>query len=88
MPVLGHQFHKQNRLASKQEVYDLAFPMISHVLQHFGSYRVMFASNFPMDRVSTSLVNIIDAFSDAVVAYNPHALEQVFHHNAKQFYRL
>jgi len=88
MPVLGHQFHKQNRLASKQEVYDLAFPMIGHVLQYFGSYRVMFASNFPMDRVSTSLVNIIDAFSDAVVAYNPHALEQVFHHNAKQFYRL
>ena len=88
MPVLGHQFHKQNRLASKQEVYDLAFPLISHVLQHFGSYRVMFASNFPMDKVSTSLVNIIDAFSDAVMACDASALERVFHHNAKQFYRL
>lgn len=88
MPVLGHQFHKQNCLASKQEVYDLAFPLISHVLQHFGSYRVMFASNFPMDKVSTSLVNIIDAFSDAVVACDASALERVFHHNAKQFYRL
>lgn len=88
MPVLGHQFHKQNRLASKQEVYDLAFPLISHVLQHFGSYRVMFASNFPMDKVSTSLVNIIDAFSDAVVACDASALERIFHHNAKQFYRL
>ncbi|MDN5513033.1 amidohydrolase [Acinetobacter sp.] len=88
MPLLGHQFHKQNRLASKQEVYDLAFPLISHVLQHFGSYRVMFASNFPMDKVSTSLVNIIDAISDAVVACDASALERVFHHNAKQFYRL
>lgn len=88
MPVLGHQFHKQNRLASKQEVYDLAFPLISHVLQHFGSYRVMFASNFPIDKVSTSLVNIIDAFSDAVMACDASALERVFHHNAKQFYRL
>lgn len=88
MPVLGHQFHKQNRLASKQEVYDLALPLISHVLQNFGSYRVMFASNFPLDRVSSSLLNIIDAFSDAVVACDPNALERVFHHNAKQFYRL
>ncbi|CAB1214214.1 amidohydrolase family protein [Acinetobacter bouvetii] len=88
MPVLGHQFHKQNRLATKQEVYDLTLPLISHVLKNFGPYRVMFASNFPMDRVSTSLVNIIDAFSDAVLAYDPNALQQVFHHTAKQFYRL
>ena len=88
MPVLGHQFHKQGRIASKQEVYDLAMPLITHVLKSFGTYRVMFASNFPMDRVSTSLVNIIDAFSDAVIAYDPNALQQVFHHNAKQFYHL
>ena len=88
MPVLGHQFHKQGRIASKQEVYDLAMPLITHALKSFGTYRVMFASNFPMDRVSTSLVNIIDAFSDAVMAYDPNALQQVFHHNAKQFYHL
>ena len=88
MPVLGHQFHKQGRVASKQEVYDLTMPLITHVLRSFGTYRVMFASNFPMDRVSTSLVNIIDAFSDAVIAYDPNALQQVFHHNAKQFYHL
>lgn len=79
---------RENILVRWQEVYDLAFPLISHVLQHFGSYRVMFASNFPMDKVSTSLVNIIDAFSDAVVACDASALERVFHHNTKQFYRL
>ncbi len=88
MPVLGHRFHKEGRLASKQEVFDLAHPMITHALTCFGIYRVMFASNFPMDSVSTSLVNIIDAFSDVVAAYEPDALERVFHHNAKQFYRL
>lgn len=88
MPVLGHQFHKQGRLASRQEVYDLASPLINHALNCFGAQRVMFASNFPMDRVSSSLVNIIDAFSDAVVAHDPNALEQVFHHTAKQFYAL
>lgn len=88
MPVLGHTFHQQKRLASKAEVFDLVYPMIIHALQSFGTYRVMFASNFPMDSVSTSLLNIIDAFSDVVAAYHPDAIEQVFHRNAMQFYRI
>jgi L-fuconolactonase len=88
MPILGHGFHKKRRLAGKDEVFDLAYPMIHHVLNCFGKYRVIFASNFPMDSVSTSLVNIIDAFSDAVAAYDPDALLHVFRHNAKQFYRM
>ena len=31
---------------------------------------------------------LTDATSDIVAAYHPNALQQVFHHNAKQFYRL
>ncbi|CAM9173077.1 amidohydrolase family protein [Acinetobacter bereziniae] len=88
MPVLGHQFYKNKQLASKQQIIDLVAPLILHALESFGTYRVMFASNFPMDRVNTSLVNIIDAFSDIVMQYDENALENVFHHNAKQFYRL
>ena len=88
MPVLGHQFYKKKQLANKQQIIDLVAPLILHALESFGTYRVMFASNFPMDRVNTSLVNIIDAFSDIVHQYDENALEKVFHHNAKQFYRL
>ncbi|KAF1019636.1 MAG: hypothetical protein GAK29_03848 [Acinetobacter bereziniae] len=88
MPVLGHQFYKKKQLASKQQIIDLVAPLFLHALESFGTYRVMFASNFPMDRVNTSLVNIIDAFSDIVMQYDENALEKVFHHNAKQFYRL
>ena len=88
MPVLGHQFYKKKQLANKQQIIDLVAPLILHALESFGTYRVMFASNFPMDRVNTSLVNIIDAFSDIVQQYDENALEKVFHHNAKQFYRL
>ena len=75
-------------MGSEMCIRDSAHPMITHALACFGTYRVMFASNFPMDSVSTSLINIIDAFSDVVAAYDPDALERVFHHNAKQFYRL
>ena len=88
MPVLGHHFHRKHQLASKEQVFELVHPLITHALQSFGRYRVMFASNFPMDSVSSSLVNIIDAFSDVVAAYDPDALEQVFRKNAMQFYRV
>lgn len=79
---------QKNQTASAEQTFDLVRPMISHVLQCFGPYRVMFASNFPMDRVNVSLVNIIDAFSNAVAVYDPNALEQVFRQTAKQFYRI
>lgn len=88
MPVLGHQYYQNRRLASKHEIFELVHPLITHVLQYFGPYRVMFASNFPMDKVNTSLVNIIDAFSDVVSAYNPNIVELVFNRNARQFYRI
>lgn len=88
MPVLGHTFHQQRRLASRQQMIDLLSPMILHALNSFGSDRVMFGSNFPIDKVSTSLVSLIDAYSDIVAGYEPGALENIFYHNAQQFYRL
>ena len=88
MPVLGHDFHQQKRLASKQELVERATPLIQHALDCFGSKRVMFASNFPMDSVSSSLTNIIDAFSDIVQDYNENALKPIFYENAKAFYKL
>ncbi len=88
MPVLGHDFHTQKRLATKQELVECAAPLIQHALYCFGSGRVMFASNFPMDSVSSSLTNIIDAFSDIVQAYDENALKSIFYENAKRFYRL
>lgn len=88
MPVLGHQYYRDQKLANKQQVFELVLPLISHVLKSFGSYRVMFGSNFPMDAVNSSLDTIIDAFSDAVTAFDPDALEHVFRLNALQFYRI
>ena len=52
--------------------------LIQHALDCFGSGRVMFASNFPMDSVSSSLTNIIDAFSDIVQYYDENALKSIF----------
>ena len=88
MPVLGHHFHQQRQLASKAQLIELATPLIQHALKCFGRDRAIFASNFPMDRVSANLVDIIDAFSDIVHSHDENALKSVFYDNAKGFYRL
>src|SRR5690606_36477623 len=86
MRVLGHDFHTQKRLASKQELVERATPLIQHALYCFGSKRAMFASNFLMDSVSSSLTDIVDAFSDIVQDYDENALKPIFYENAKRFY--
>lgn len=88
MPVLGHQYYQYNKRATKQEIVDLTTPLIIHALQSFGSYRVMFASNAPMDLVNIQLPVLIDAWTDIVAQYDPNAVSRVFRTNAKQFYRL
>lgn len=88
MPVLGHQFYQYNKRATKQEIIDLTTPLVMHALQCFGSYRLMFASNFPMDSVNVNLVDLIDAWTDIIAQYDPDAVSRIFRTTAKQFYRL
>ena len=88
MPVLGHRFHQSGQVAHKEEIISLSTPLIQHALDCFGTHRVMFASNFPMDSVSTNLENIIDAFSYIIQQIDPSALKAIFHDNAQTFYRL
>ncbi len=82
-------FIKKNGWPAKLEVFDLAYPLITscfyNALALIGS---CLPQNFPMDSVSTSLVNIIDAFSDAIAVSHPEALSLIFRGHAKQFYRL
>lgn len=88
MPVLGHQFHKSQHVASKDEIISLVYPLIQHAYECFGAERMMFASNFPMDSVSTTLENIIDGFSNIVQQIDAAALKPIFYDNAKLFYQL
>lgn len=88
MPVLGHDFYQTRTLATKADVIERVMPLIQHALQCFGKNRIMFASNFPMDRVNADLSTLLDALSDIVHTLDSTALQPVFYHNAKAFYRL
>ncbi len=60
-------------------------PIVETVLSQFGPHRVMFGSNFPVDKLYSSYATLFTAFQDLV----PNGAKQaVFHDTAARFYRL
>lgn len=88
MPVLGFGFEKRKSLANLNEVVDAIGPSTEFVLNTFGVDRCMFASNFPMDKVSTTYENLYDAYFKIVSSYSKENKQRLFANNAIDFYNL
>ena len=88
MPVLGHRFHMRGEEAPVDTLIELLTPFIEHALGTFGAERMMFASNFPMDKVSTSFTNLMQAYLTMLQPQGEPAMRKVFHDNAQMFYRM
>lgn len=88
MPILGHTFYQRRQLASAEQMVNLLSPLIKHAIQAFGIHRIIYASNFPMDKVNTSLTNLMDAYVQMISPYGDAALQAIFKDNATAFYRL
>ena len=69
------------RLEDNREVFAI-------VLRHFGVHRVMFASNFPVDGLVTSLDTLLQAFKDLSRSLSPEHRLKLFCDNAVRRYRL
>lgn len=88
MPVVGWGFEHRHQPVSQQELLDAFAPHCRFVLQQFGVERCLFASNFPMDKVSLSLRQLYELYK-AVVADRPEADQRrLFAENARRVYRL
>ncbi|MCH7335106.1 amidohydrolase family protein [Acinetobacter sp. NIPH 2699] len=88
MPVLGHTFYKENRTATISEMVHLLAPLIQHAIEVFGTDRVMFASNYPMDKPNASLTDLIQAYITIIQPYGTQAMYSIFRQNAANFYQL
>ena len=86
MPVLGFDFHLRQHRAGVAEVVDAIGPHIEYGLKIFGADRCMFASNFPMDKVSVSFESLYDAYFQLVANYSPADQQKLFMDNAVSFY--
>lgn len=88
MPVLGAGYERRESLPQAEEIAELLAPMVEHALAVFGVERCMYASNFPMDRVSASMENILDAFAFLIKPQGEAAMQKIFRDNARTFYKL
>ncbi|WP_284293228.1 amidohydrolase family protein [Luteimicrobium album] len=63
-------------------------PLVEGVIEVFGSSRSMFASNFPVDGLYSSMPMLFDAFAELVVELTPSERDDLFRRTAWETYRL
>jgi len=85
---LGFGYHKDGGAKSVQQVVDDIGSHIRKGIDTFGVDRCMFASNFPMDKVSIGWEMLYDAFFQIVSDYSDDDQQKLFADNAAAFYRI
>jgi len=85
---LGFGYHESDQEPSASQVVDGIGSHIRHGIETFGVDRCMFASNFPMDKVSISWETLYDAFFQIVSDYPAEDQQKLFADNAAAFYRI
>ena len=87
-PVFGFGFDEQPSPPSSQELAEAWKPLIQYCIDCFGVDRCMFASNFPIDKVSTGYTQLYNAFKIIVQDRSAEDKRKLFHDNAVRIYRL
>ncbi len=63
-------------------------PFVLGTIEAFGTERVMFGSNFPVDRLYGSFGTLYGAFENIVSDYSEAEQDQLFRGNAERWYRI
>ena len=90
MPIVGFGFHQRDQRPSVAEVVDALEPHVRFGIETFGVDRCLFASNFPMDKVSVDYETLWDAFIEIATSMSLTAEQRaaLLADNAANFYRL
>jgi predicted TIM-barrel fold metal-dependent hydrolase len=63
-------------------------PLVEYVLECFGTHRVMFASDFPTDKLFNSFSQSMQAYAAIVEHYSATERDNLFAANAERIYRI
>jgi len=88
MPVLGWGFEHRKEAPGLQELLDKTAHLFEFALHTFGVGRCMFASNFPMDKVSLSLQQLYEFYDVITASLSETERRKLFHDNAARTYRM
>lgn len=81
-PMLGLRERGIDRPALAERVG----PLVTHTQDAFGPDRVLFGSNFPMDKANASYPTLVGALADLLAPYGEDALRKAFRENARRVY--
>ena len=88
MEINGFEWHKNKIAPSGNELINKTKRYYEKTLELFGIDRCMFESNFPVDKISCSYVNLWNGFKLLTKDYSANERAKLFHDNATRIYKL
>lgn len=88
MPVLGYGRDRSGNIGSRATLAQMIGPLVEHVVSYFGAGRVMFGSNYPLDKPNASVDMIVGALIDVAAPWGDNVLRAMFRTNAERIYRI
>ncbi|SIR63886.1 amidohydrolase family protein [Williamsia sterculiae] len=87
-PPLGYGLQRSGNIGGREVLADMMGPLVRYVTEQFGPDRLVYGSNFPMDRPNASMPTIVGALLDILAPRGPRLLRKVFRDNALRVYRI
>jgi predicted TIM-barrel fold metal-dependent hydrolase len=88
MAVNGFGWHERERPPTSDELLAVNRRWYEHAIASFGPNRCMFESNFPVEKLSTSYVNLWNSFKRITERYSASERVALFHDTATRVYRI
>lgn len=90
MPILGHPVPRRGTPTPVPQLTDRIGPLLRHAADVFGIDRLVWGSNFPVDRPITSITGSAETVATVLKDHlgAAAALDKVFRTNAQRIYRL
>lgn len=88
MPLYGFDVHRSEKPSSDRELATHWRPLVDQTIDIFGPERCMFESNFPVDKQSTTYLNLWNAFKILTEGYSRTEKSCLFYRTACNVYRL
>ncbi|WP_067860464.1 amidohydrolase family protein [Nocardia shimofusensis] len=90
MPILGHPVPRRGHTTTAPVLVDRIRPLVTHALDCFGPDRLIWGSNFPVDKAITTIPDSVAAVSTALTEHggDGDVLAKAFHDNAARVYRI
>jgi L-fuconolactonase len=84
----GYDWHERAVKPSSLELAEILQPYFEHCIEKFGVDRCLLESNFPVEKLANTYVNLWNAFKRMTESYTTSERAALFHDTAARVYRI